>query len=411
MIDQQPTTIDVQPLTTTVVSLTDAAAASSRELTKEETNPDDRPARLRLLRRLLRLPLRDDARGRPDARGQASSTSAASRSTSTARASTSCRARRSTTSTPSWAPASRSTTRTRWRPAAAAPASGPPTTAARPRAARTDPPTRAVNDGRVAPHDRKPPGDRRLRRSRRRPAAHGARPLVTADRYAGAMGGRGHATEPVVGQPSFQDRRRHVMPMTRATHLRVTLPMAYLAVGALLVVVHATLETGSLPQSLLYDVIGASAVTVALIGVWRNKPDRAAPWILMAIGQAPVRGRRPALELVRGHRRGPVPVHGRRAVPRRLPVHRARAPDDDPPARRRRRPWRPARCGHPDDGRGDPVLDLPDAAAAGRRRSSTSTSLPDHPRLPGRRPAPHRRRDGPPDDARRPHAVLPDARR
>ena len=100
------------------------------------------------------------------------------------------------------------------------------------------------------------------------------------------MGGRGHATEPVVGQPSFQDRRRHVMPMTRASNLRVTLPMAYLAVGALLVVVHATLETGSLPQSLLYDVIGASAVTVALIGVWRNKPDRAAPWILMAVGQA-----------------------------------------------------------------------------------------------------------------------------
>ena len=33
-------------------------------------------------------------------------------------------------------------------------------------------------------------------------------------------------------------------------------------------------------------MIGASAVTVALIGVWRNKPDRAAPWILMAIGQA-----------------------------------------------------------------------------------------------------------------------------
>ena len=76
------------------------------------------------------------------------------------------------------------------------------------------------------------------------------------------------------------------MPMTRASNLRVTLPMAYLAIGALLVVVHATLETGSLPQSLLYDVIGASAVTVALIGVWRNKPDRAAPWILMAIGQA-----------------------------------------------------------------------------------------------------------------------------
>ena len=39
MIDQQPTTIDVQPLSTTVVSLTDAAVSKLTELTKEETNP------------------------------------------------------------------------------------------------------------------------------------------------------------------------------------------------------------------------------------------------------------------------------------------------------------------------------------------------------------------------------------
>ena len=39
MIDQQPTTIDVQPLTTTVVSLTDAAVGKLTELTREETNP------------------------------------------------------------------------------------------------------------------------------------------------------------------------------------------------------------------------------------------------------------------------------------------------------------------------------------------------------------------------------------
>jgi diguanylate cyclase (GGDEF)-like protein len=76
------------------------------------------------------------------------------------------------------------------------------------------------------------------------------------------------------------------MSMTRARNLRVTLPMAYLAIGALLLVVHATLETGSLAQSFLYDAIGASAVTVALIGVRRNKPDRALPWVLMALGQA-----------------------------------------------------------------------------------------------------------------------------
>jgi iron-sulfur cluster assembly protein len=40
MIEQQPTTIDTQPLNTTVVSLTDAAVSKLSELTKEETNPD-----------------------------------------------------------------------------------------------------------------------------------------------------------------------------------------------------------------------------------------------------------------------------------------------------------------------------------------------------------------------------------
>ena len=39
MIEQQPTTIDLQPPTTTVVSLTDAAVSKLLELTKEETNP------------------------------------------------------------------------------------------------------------------------------------------------------------------------------------------------------------------------------------------------------------------------------------------------------------------------------------------------------------------------------------
>jgi iron-sulfur cluster assembly accessory protein len=39
MIEQQPTTIDLQPPTTTVVSLTDAAVIKLSELTKEETNP------------------------------------------------------------------------------------------------------------------------------------------------------------------------------------------------------------------------------------------------------------------------------------------------------------------------------------------------------------------------------------
>ena len=60
MIDQQPTT---------VVSLTDAAAVQAPRADQGRDQPGHRPARLRLLRRLLRLPLRDDARGRPDARG------------------------------------------------------------------------------------------------------------------------------------------------------------------------------------------------------------------------------------------------------------------------------------------------------------------------------------------------------
>jgi diguanylate cyclase (GGDEF)-like protein len=53
-----------------------------------------------------------------------------------------------------------------------------------------------------------------------------------------------------------------------------------------LLVVHATMETGSLAQSLLYDVIGGSAVAIALLGVWWHTPDRPAPWVLMALGQA-----------------------------------------------------------------------------------------------------------------------------
>ena len=49
--------------------------------------------------------------------------------------------------------------------------------------------------------------------------------------------------------------------------------MAYLAVGAgCCSSSTALLETGTLTQSLLYDVVGASAVAVALIGVWRNGP-------------------------------------------------------------------------------------------------------------------------------------------
>jgi diguanylate cyclase (GGDEF)-like protein len=62
--------------------------------------------------------------------------------------------------------------------------------------------------------------------------------------------------------------------------------VAYLAIGAVLLVVHAAQETGSLPQSLTYDVVGASAVAVALLSIRRYRPERALPWVLMALGQA-----------------------------------------------------------------------------------------------------------------------------
>jgi diguanylate cyclase (GGDEF)-like protein len=67
---------------------------------------------------------------------------------------------------------------------------------------------------------------------------------------------------------------------------RVPAWLAYLAVGALAVAVHAAMETGSLPQSFLYDMIGASAVAVALLGVRLHRPDRVAPWVAIALGQA-----------------------------------------------------------------------------------------------------------------------------
>ena len=51
------------PSAEVLVRLSDAAAGKLRELTEAETNPAIGPARLRVQRRLLRLPLRDDARG------------------------------------------------------------------------------------------------------------------------------------------------------------------------------------------------------------------------------------------------------------------------------------------------------------------------------------------------------------
>ena len=74
--------------------------------------------------------------------------------------------------------------------------------------------------------------------------------------------------------------------MSRVKLPGVQLWSAYLVVGALALVLHQLLETGSMDQSWFYDVIGASAVVMAIVGIVRNAPDRRLPWALMAAGQA-----------------------------------------------------------------------------------------------------------------------------
>ena len=156
---------------------------------------------------------------------------------------------------------------------------------------------------------------------------------------------------------------------------------------------------GTSAQSWFYDVVGASAVVVALIGVHINRPDRRLPWYLMADRPGAVRRGRHHVELLRGHRRVAVPLDRRRPLPRRLPVHRRRAAPAHPPTPRRRRPRRRPRRGDPDDGRRDPLVDVLHPAA--RRRLRPRSAVAGHqPRLPDQRPAAHRRRDGPPHDAR-----------
>jgi diguanylate cyclase (GGDEF)-like protein len=76
------------------------------------------------------------------------------------------------------------------------------------------------------------------------------------------------------------------MPDLRRPSPGVPLWLAFLAAGAGAVVLHSALETGSLAQSFLYDVIGASAVLVALLAIARHRPDRRLPWLLMCLGQA-----------------------------------------------------------------------------------------------------------------------------
>ncbi|HYH92473.1 MAG TPA: GGDEF domain-containing protein [Candidatus Saccharimonadales bacterium] len=92
-----------------------------------------------------------------------------------------------------------------------------------------------------------------------------------------------------MGGPVGMGDAARVRPMgtLRRSFAGVPLWTAYLALGALAVVLHSlVIETGSLTQSFLYDVIGASAVAAAFVGIWVLRPDRALPWLLMAWGQA-----------------------------------------------------------------------------------------------------------------------------
>ncbi len=76
------------------------------------------------------------------------------------------------------------------------------------------------------------------------------------------------------------------MPDPRRSFSKIPLWTAYLAAGVMAVVLWSSLETGSMTQSLVYDVIGASAVVVALVAIRRWRPDRMLPWLLMVAGQA-----------------------------------------------------------------------------------------------------------------------------
>ncbi len=139
-------------------------------------------------------------------------------------------------------------------------------------------------------------------------------------------------------------------------------------------------------------------------------PDRIAPWLLMAFGQAlfvagdliwnwyEIIGEDPFPSMADGLYLAGYPFI---ALGLLLLIRRRLAGGDRGGLARR---------GDPDHGRRHPVVDVLHPAAA--RRDRPRRAQPGHqPRLPGRRPAPHRRRHGPPDDAGRADGVVPPARR
>lgn len=80
--------------------------------------------------------------------------------------------------------------------------------------------------------------------------------------------------------------RNGLMTVAQRAPSRVPLWLAYLAAGSFALAGHAMLEVGSLPQRALYDIVGASAILAAVVGVARHRPERVGPWLWMALGQA-----------------------------------------------------------------------------------------------------------------------------
>jgi diguanylate cyclase (GGDEF)-like protein len=61
--------------------------------------------------------------------------------------------------------------------------------------------------------------------------------------------------------------------------------LAYGLVSSLAIVAHLLLEWGSLEQQILYELIAAASVPAILLGVWRHRPARPLPWLLLGAAQ------------------------------------------------------------------------------------------------------------------------------
>jgi diguanylate cyclase (GGDEF)-like protein len=58
----------------------------------------------------------------------------------------------------------------------------------------------------------------------------------------------------------------------------------YAALVAMAIAMELVLPTGELLQSVVYDIVGLSAVVAILVGVALHRPERPLPWILLALG-------------------------------------------------------------------------------------------------------------------------------